>query len=66
MLAIFPRLHRDQHGTPLTLPPAQPTIQNHDYAGNRWGTYKRGCMMALCRAFNWAVKARKIPFNSIN
>ena len=32
----------------------------------KWSdTYKRGCMTTLCRAFNWAVKARKIPFNPI-
>ena len=34
--------------------------------GKDWGdTYKRGCMTTLCRAFNWAVKARKITFNPI-
>jgi integrase len=38
-----------------------------DAEGNKhWSdTYKRGCITALCRAFNWAVKARKIPFNPI-
>jgi len=31
-----------------------------------WGsTYKCGCMVALSRAFNWAVAAREIPFNPI-
>ena len=34
--------------------------------GKDWSdTYKRGCMTTLCRAFNFAVKARKIPFNPI-
>lgn len=34
--------------------------------GKGWsGSYKRGVMVSLCRAFNWAVKARLILFNPI-
>lgn len=34
--------------------------------GKNWSdTYKRGCIVALCRAFNWAVNARKIAFSPL-
>jgi integrase len=35
-------------------------------SGKKWSdTYKRGCVTSMARAFNWAVKARKISFNPI-